>query len=50
MSIYGDSLNVSISKSVSVKLFKISFKSFLDLPPIFLRIPSLKSERFVFST
>ena len=44
ISIYGDSLNVSISKSVSVKLFKISFKLFLDLPPIFLKISSLKSD------
>ena len=44
ISIYGDSLNVSISKSVSVKLFKIPFKLFLDLPKIFRRISSLKSD------
>ena len=46
VSIYEDSLNMSILKSVSVKLFKISFKSFLNLPPIFLRISSLKSNKY----
>ena len=49
LSIYDESLNVSISKSVSEKLSKISFKSFLDLPPIFLRISSSRSYWLIFS-